>query len=142
MTSQGYAVVNVDGKGYPVHRVSCSEVNGLIPLGFLVHHHCANKRCINPGHLEAVLAAQNCAYKRKEYAGTSQVVVRVDDTIHTELRAAAKRRNVKVADLVRPMLHYLAVLDHVDPIWGDLAPTMRFPRVERVPVGSNGTKKP
>lgn len=34
------------------HRVAWEKVNGPIPAGMVVMHTCANRRCVNPDHLE------------------------------------------------------------------------------------------
>jgi hypothetical protein len=39
---------------------------GDIPSGHVVHHRCANKRCVNPKHLEAVLASRHLSDHGRE----------------------------------------------------------------------------
>lgn len=46
------------GKEY-AHRVSFRTFNGPIPDGLEVDHTCFNRRCVRPGHLEAVTKSEN-----------------------------------------------------------------------------------
>ncbi len=45
--------------GNYAHRVAWQNKNGQIPKGFIVHHKCKNKLCVNPEHLEAMPHAQH-----------------------------------------------------------------------------------
>jgi len=50
-TSNGYGRIRVLGKTKKVHRVYWEIVNGLIPEGMYICHHCDICNCINPKHL-------------------------------------------------------------------------------------------
>lgn len=39
---------------------------GEIPEGHVIHHRCENKRCVNPDHLEAVLASRHLSNHGRE----------------------------------------------------------------------------
>lgn len=53
--STGYGQIKRDGKTSLAHRVSWELHHGSPPPeGTVLHHICANKRCVNPEHLEAV----------------------------------------------------------------------------------------
>ena len=41
------------------HRVSYNTYVGRIPDGMFVHHGCANRRCVNPDHLELTTSRAN-----------------------------------------------------------------------------------
>ncbi len=52
----GYAVARVGKREVSVHRLVMGE-----PAGPVVHHVCANRRCVNPEHLQLVTQRENIA---------------------------------------------------------------------------------
>ena len=47
----GYGGLTVNRKSWKAHRYSWFLVNGPIPKGMCICHHCDNPSCINPQHL-------------------------------------------------------------------------------------------
>lgn len=47
----GYGVFWLDGRQIPAHRFAWTEVNGELPPGFILCHHCDNPPCIRPDHI-------------------------------------------------------------------------------------------
>jgi hypothetical protein len=55
----GYGALRVDGKTRLAHRVYYERYVAPIPQGWVVHHMCWNKACVNPEHLEAATLTAN-----------------------------------------------------------------------------------
>ena len=49
-----YPRVGFHSLGIACHRLVWWMLHGPIPDGWIVHHECRNKRCINPDHLAAM----------------------------------------------------------------------------------------
>ncbi len=59
-SNKAYGMFSRKGKARSAHRVSYEWFVGKIPVGFHIDHCCHVRRCVNPLHLEAVTAAENC----------------------------------------------------------------------------------
>lgn len=55
----GYGLFRAHLESYQAHRVSYFIHTGSIPLGMEIHHHCKNRGCVNPFHLQPVYRAQH-----------------------------------------------------------------------------------
>lgn len=56
---KGYGWFNPSGKPTTAHRFSYQAFIGPIPPGLHIDHLCRNRKCVNPGHLEAVAPEVN-----------------------------------------------------------------------------------
>lgn len=54
LIGDGYASSTVDGKHVLVHRIMYELTYGAIPEGYVIHHKCKQRSCVNPVHLEAM----------------------------------------------------------------------------------------
>jgi hypothetical protein len=58
-TTNGYGVVQIDGRLQRAHRAAYELSGKQIPEGLHIDHLCRNRACINPAHLEPVTQAEN-----------------------------------------------------------------------------------
>lgn len=54
---RGYGLIKFSGGITRAHRVAYELVVAKPPPRWHVHHHCGNRTCCNPGHMEAMPAA-------------------------------------------------------------------------------------
>ena len=59
--NSGYGVINIAGRKEYAHRLIWMLLNGPIPDGKLICHHCDEPRCVRPSHLYAGTQKQNVA---------------------------------------------------------------------------------
>jgi hypothetical protein len=60
-TSDGYGVINFDGKSLLAHRVAFELFKGIKPTGKLVCHTCDTPSCVNENHLFLGTQSDNMA---------------------------------------------------------------------------------
>ena len=61
----GYVRRIIDSKPYFLHRIVYEIFYGNRPKGFVVHHMCRNKTCVNPRHLKLMTISEHGKYHRK-----------------------------------------------------------------------------
>ena len=70
----GYGRMRINNKKYSAHRVSYTLHKGEIPNGLYICHTCDNPSCVNPEHLWAGTAQDNCLDKAKKKRHPKQKV--------------------------------------------------------------------
>ena len=102
----GYEITNFRGKAKLCHRIAWEWVNGPIPSGMCVCHHCDNPPCCNPDHLFLGTRSDNmrdAAAKKRLYllrtthckrshplTGENLMVVRYDNRTFRRCRTCAR----------------------------------------------------
>jgi hypothetical protein len=66
---QGYGCTSVNGRSKRAHRVSYELLVGPLEQATILHHKCANRKCVNPDHLQVVSYTENMAemFERNAY---------------------------------------------------------------------------
>lgn len=75
------------------HRLFFEHYVCAIPEGYMVHHTCENKPCVNPMHLEAVTPAEHIALHPKPLKETCKHGHDLTDPDNLVLRPAKNRPN-------------------------------------------------
>lgn len=74
ITHTGYGHFGANGSVHRAHRVSWELVNGAIPEGMDLDHRCANRKCVNPGHLRVVTRSENNQHLTSAYSNNASGV--------------------------------------------------------------------
>lgn len=62
VTKQGYGALRINDETVLAHRFALEQHLGRpIADGMDVHHHCRNRRCVNPAHLEEIGHAEHAS---------------------------------------------------------------------------------
>lgn len=60
----GYGAFWLDGNNRQAHIIAYRLARELVPDGLEVHHHCRNKTCCNPLHLEVLTQKEHSQHHR------------------------------------------------------------------------------
>jgi hypothetical protein len=60
----GYGSRGLDGKNRLTHREAFEQEHGAIPEGYVLHHLCGQKRCLEVDHMVAISRAEHCKIHR------------------------------------------------------------------------------
>jgi len=93
---KGYGTISIQGKSYPVHRLSL-WLYGNFDLNseYLVCHHCDNPSCFNPEHLFSGTQQDNCDDKFKKgrnrnLFGEDHAMAKLNNSQVTKIRKRRK----------------------------------------------------
>ena len=104
--ANGYGVVRLFGKTMLAHRAIWETVNGDIPKGLFVCHHCDNPKCCNVDHLFLGTNIDNVddskrKNRRNRPAGERNGSAKLtrDDVQHIKVLLSQKYRHVVIANM-------------------------------------------
>lgn len=85
INDSGYGLFPHERRSLRAHRVAWSLVNGPIPKGLQVCHHCDNRKCVNPDHLYVGTQKDNIADMMDRDRGSGQFTVERNPKPKTKL---------------------------------------------------------
>lgn len=89
----GYGIVWVNGRAIRVHRIVYTAKHGDIPEGFVVHHKCGNRLCININHLESMPDSLHKSISNNHYKNVTHCIHGHEFTVeNTRTYLDAKKR--------------------------------------------------
>lgn len=102
--SRGYGCLGLRKTPWLAHRLAYTMCVGPIPDGLTIDHMCAEKRCVNPAHLEPVTIRQNIQ-RSHLWSLPTQPEARIADIHRREERDAEDR--VKILALLPEIMDEL-----------------------------------
>ena len=72
-----YMVIDINTKGYKLHKIVYEHTYGKIKDGDVIHHLCGNKKCLNPIHIVALSVEEHDRHHAK---GRNMKVVQINPT--------------------------------------------------------------
>ena len=104
----GYGAVHRGGRSRLIHRVVYEDMYGEIPEGFVVHHTCGVKHCVNPKHLELQHRSDHVsghwAQKREASIPANRLEIDIDESLKCRLIAECECNRTTLSTLVEAAL--------------------------------------
>ena len=79
VTKKGYGLMTRKNKNHYIHRYVWEVVNGPIPEGLCICHHCDNRKCGNPEHLFLGTSKDNTQDMMKKGRNSYKVMNRLSE---------------------------------------------------------------
>ena len=100
----GYGLIHRHGRACLVHRAAYEDTYGEIPPGFIVHHKCGTRLCVNPDHLEVQEhrdhVAAHWAEKREKRVRFDRLEIEIDPALKERLVQRCESGKVTLGSLV------------------------------------------
>lgn len=96
----GYGAICYRSKNIAAHRAVWIAVNGPIPEGLIIRHHCDNRRCCNPSHLAIGTTKDNVrdrVTRNRSASGAKHPMAKLTPTDAKEILASSEPQRVLAA---------------------------------------------
>jgi len=74
---KGYGLFKIKGRTVQAHRIAFELICGRIPTGYVIHHECDSKHCVNPLHLVPLTKAKHAGlhHPRQQFCSRGHALV-------------------------------------------------------------------
>ena len=101
--TDGYGTIRINGKNKYAHIVSWEMTNGPAPEGYVLHHECRTRNCVNPDHLLLITKGEHLSLHHKgksKNKGENNGSAKTTEKIVSEIRADWKTEEYTIKQLM------------------------------------------